>query len=65
MNTSELRGKSRAELEETLRELRSELQTMRLTHRVGGLSDVSSLQKKKKDVAQVMTVLREKEIIAV
>jgi len=64
MNISELREKNQGELEKTLRELRGELQILRLKHRTSDLADVSELKKKRKVVAQVMTVLREKEIMA-
>ena len=64
MNTNELRGKSQEELTGMLLKLRGELQTLRLEHRAQGLADVSRLQKQRRVVAQVMTVLREKEILS-
>ena len=63
MRTVELRKKSRTELDEELSKLRLELGGLRRKHRTEGLEDTSILRKKRGEIARLVTVVREKEIL--
>ena len=52
-----------AKLEE-LKELKEELFNLRFRHAIGQLENSASLKTCKKDIAKVMTILREREIAA-
>jgi len=60
----ELREKSKQELEKNLTELRENVADLKIEHRTEGLLDTSELKKKRKEIARLMTVLREKSILA-
>jgi large subunit ribosomal protein L29 len=60
MNASELRGKSPAELEESLLELRKEQFNLRMQQGTGQLSRPSEMKRVKKAIARVKTILNEK-----
>lgn len=62
MKPAELREKSEAELSELEKELRDELFRLRMKHFTGQLQRVSDLKEKRRDVARVMTVIREKQL---
>ena len=62
MKADELRDKSEAELAELERELRHELFTLRMKHFTGQLQRVSELKEKRRDIARVLTVIKEKEL---
>ncbi len=60
MNASELRGKSPAELEASLLELRKEQFNLRMQQGTGQLSRPSEMKRVKKAIARVKTILNEK-----
>ena len=64
MKITEIREKTAAELETTLRELKSELFRLRFQHAINQLDNPQKIVETRKDIARVMTVLREKEIAA-
>jgi len=64
MKTTELREKSGTELTENLSKLRLELGELRRKHRTEGLKNTSVFKKKRRDIARIMTVIREKEILS-
>jgi large subunit ribosomal protein L29 len=61
MKAAELQEKSPAELAEMEKELRDELFRLRMKHFTGQLQRVSDLKEKRKDIARVLTVMREKQ----
>ncbi|MFW6110059.1 MAG: 50S ribosomal protein L29 [Patescibacteria group bacterium] len=63
MEAQELREKTEQELLELLASLRKELQKLRVEHRLEGLTDTNVLRAKRRDIARIMTVLEEKEIL--
>ena len=60
MKASELRTKSCEELENMLKDLKSELFTLRFQHAINQLDNPHKIEDVKKDIARVMTVLHEK-----
>ena len=62
MKGIELREKSEAELAEMEQELRDELFRLRMIHFTGQLQRVSDLKEKRRDIARVLTVIREKQL---
>ncbi len=64
LKASELRGKSREELEKLLREFRSELIVLRHKAAVGVLENPGRLRELKRNIARILTILREKEMTA-
>ncbi|MCP3663756.1 MAG: 50S ribosomal protein L29 [Gammaproteobacteria bacterium] len=60
MNATELRGKSPAELEESLLELRKEQFNLRMQQGTGQLAKPSEVGRVRKNIARVKTVLNEK-----
>ena len=60
----ELRELDEDELEGRLNEARQELFNLRFQHVTGQLDNYARLNQVKKDVARLLTVLREKEIVA-
>ena len=61
MKAKELRSKSVAELEAQFTELKSELFNLRFQHAINQLDNPLKIADVKKDIARVMTVLRQKE----
>ncbi|HDL89842.1 MAG TPA: 50S ribosomal protein L29 [Thermodesulforhabdus norvegica] len=61
MKASELRQLTEQELHEKLRELRESLFNLKIQHSAGQLQNTAQLKKTKKDIARVLTVLREKQ----
>lgn len=59
MKAGELRDLSPEELAAKARELRSELVTARIRHSTGQLESTAKLRELRRDVARVLTVLRE------
>ena len=59
MNAKELREKSPAELEESLLELRKEQFNLRMQQNTGQLARHSEVNRVRKDIARVKTVLNE------
>ena len=61
MKAKELKEMSVAELEAKFKELKSELFNLRFQHAINQLDNPHKLVDVKKDIARVMTVLRQKE----
>lgn len=64
MKPAELREKSDEELGELENELREELFRLRMKHFTGQLQRVTDLKEKRRDIARVRTISREREIAA-
>ena len=62
MNTKELRDLSREELIAREKELRQELLNLRFQHATRQLENTARMADAKRDVARVLTVLREREL---
>ena len=60
MKASELRTKTSEELESMLKDLKTELFTLRFQHAVNQLENPHKITEVKRDIARVMTVLNEK-----
>ena len=60
MKASELRTKTCEELEAMLKDLKSELFTLRFQHAINQLDNPQKIVEVKKNIARVMTVLSEK-----
>lgn len=63
MEIKELREKEKSELVKLLKEARLELVKLRSERRIGSLSDGSTITKKRKELARILTILKEKEIL--
>ncbi len=62
MKAEELRGLSTVELKEKLRELREELFNLRFQKSIHQLENPMRIREVKRDIARVLTVIREKEL---
>lgn len=62
MKATELRAKTREELDKELLELKGELFKLRFQHATNQLSNPNQLKYVKRDIARVLTVLREQEL---
>ena len=62
MDVSELRNKSTEELENELQEYKESLFNLRFRHILGQLEDPSQLKKTGRDIAQMKTILRGREL---
>lgn len=62
MKANEIREMSPAELNEKLASLKAELFNLRFQHAVNQLDNPIRLKDVKKDIARVMSVIREKEL---
>ena len=60
MKTIEIRKMSAEELEAKLKELKSELFNLRFQHAINQRENPHRIAEVKKDIARVMTILREK-----
>ena len=60
MKAIEIRQMSAEELEAKLKELKSELFNLRFQHAINQLENPHKIADVKKDIARVMTILREK-----
>ena len=61
MKSSEIRELSAAELNEKLSDLKTELFNLRFQHAVNQLDNPMRLKVVKKDIARLMTIIRENE----
>ncbi len=61
MKAVEIRKMSSEELEEKLKELKSELFNLRFQHAINQLDNPHRIEDVKRDIARVMTVLREQK----
>ena len=64
MKASELREKSETELLAIEKEIQTELFGLRMKHYMGQLQNISELKQKRRDIARIKTVLRQKELDA-
>ena len=62
MKASELRSLSIAELRQKEKEIRKELMEMRFQKSIGRLDNPAKYRQLKRDLARVLTVIREKEL---
>ncbi|WP_457640670.1 50S ribosomal protein L29 [Persephonella sp.] len=62
MKASELRKLTDDELKEKLAELKKKLMNLRFQNAVGGLEKPSEIKATKKDIARILTILREREL---
>ena len=60
MKTNDIRKMSAEELDAKLKELKSELFNLRFQHAINQLENPHRIAEVKKDIARVMTILREK-----
>lgn len=60
MKKKEIREKNKEELEKLLREKREYLQKLKLDLSLGKLKNYREISKTKKEVARILTILREK-----
>ena len=61
MKATEIRQMSSEDLEKKLKELKNELFNLRFQHAINQLDNPHKISDVKKDIARVMTVLREKK----
>lgn len=61
MKTSEVREMSLNDLRDRIEVEKVNLDTMKLNHAISPLEDTSKINKARKDVARMMTILAEKE----
>ena len=64
MKASEFAAMSAEELTKKIADLKEELFNLRFRHAIGQLENPASLKTCKKDIAKIMTILREREIAA-
>ena len=62
MKVEKLRTQSNAELNKTLTDLKAELFNLRFSNATGSLQNPLAINTCKKDIAKVMTVLKEREL---
>ena len=62
MKTKELHELTTDELNVKLKELKEELFNLRFRHAIGQLENPASLKNCRKDIAKVMTILRQREL---
>ena len=61
MKASEVREMSIADLRERIELEKANLDTMKMNHTISQLEDTSKINKVRKDIARMMTILAEKE----
>lgn len=64
MKAEEIRSLSEQELSVKLKDLKTELFNLRFQNATGQLNDIMTIDKVKKDIARVKTIIREREITA-
>lgn len=62
MKASELRRMKLEELKKRAEELKMELLKLRFKQKISGLDNPMAIRKMRRDVARVLTVMREKEL---
>ena len=62
MKTTEITSMTTAELQEKLTNLKAELFNLRFSHTTGSLTNPLALRTCKRDIAKVMTILKEREL---
>lgn len=61
MKASEIQGLTVAEIEEKLASARLELQKLKLTHVISPIENPMKIKQTRKDIARLMTILRQKQ----
>jgi len=61
MKAKELRNKKEAELQKKVMSLREKVRILKFDLAAGKAKDVRALRQTKKDIAKILTILREKE----
>ncbi len=61
MKAGELKSKRENELQELLRERRTQLRDLKFKAASGRLADNQAIHKAKKDIARILTILKEKQ----
>ena len=61
MKASEVREMSIADLRERIEAEKANLDSMKVNHTISPLEDTSKINKTRKDIARMMTILAEKE----
>ncbi|MGM0568914.1 MAG: 50S ribosomal protein L29 [Elusimicrobiota bacterium] len=62
LNVKDLRNETVTELENRMRAEKKKLMEMRFKHASGALDNPIDLRNSKRDIARIMTVIREKEV---
>ena len=62
MKITEIRDKSELELNQLLKDLKDELFNQRFQHAINQLENPMRINAVKKDIAKVMTIIREKQL---
>lgn len=62
MKASELRKLSNEELKEKVLQLKKKLLNLRFQNKIGSLSNTAEISQTKKDIARILTILREREL---
>ncbi len=62
MKTAELRDKNELELNQLLKDLKDELFNLRFQHAINQLENPMRINSVKKDIARVMTIIKEKQL---
>ncbi len=62
MKAKELRKLTDEELKDKLTELKKKLMNLRFQNAVGGLEKPSEIKSTKRDIARILTILREREL---
>lgn len=60
MGTSELRQKTKSELQKTLQDSREKLRQLRFDLAAGKVKDIREIRRVKKDIARMLTILKGK-----
>ena len=61
MKTAEIKELSVADLQERIEAEKANLQSLKLNHAVSPVENPTTIQKARRDIARMMTVLREKQ----
>ena len=64
MNIKEIRELTSEELQKKLKELKAELFNLRFQHAINQLDNPTKITETKREIARVLTVIRENEIAA-
>ena len=62
MKAEELRKLTNEELQEKLKELKKKLMNLRFQNAIGSLGRNSEIRETKRDIARILTILREREL---
>ena len=63
MKASEIRELTVAEIRERVEAMRGELRTLKVTHAVSPVENANVIGQKRRDIARMLTVLREKQTL--